>query len=125
MPLTQQTLYKKRNKIIKDFKKGKFFNQNNTTNIFNKNKHFIKNNENVKFGDKNHKNHLLKSSKYCSFHKCNTHSDSKCFAQKNKLKSYSLKEPKVEIEPIQLDGIINNIPVKMLLDTGAEHNYIS
>jgi hypothetical protein len=71
--------------------------------------------------------------KWCRVHKTNTHSNEECYRQKtrnslpkdDKNKNLIVTELGKTITTIKLDGIINNLPVKCVVDTGANKNYIN
>jgi hypothetical protein len=72
-----------------------------------------------------------KSVKWCRVHKTNTHSNDECFKQKQMKKPTNEKERNLivkelcnGISQINLEGSIQDLPVKCIVDTGAQKNYI-
>lgn len=93
-----------------------------------------KRSEDIQTHNKNKNTHYrtidrIKTEKYCKFHHSTSHSDEECKARKQhpqpKSGSSVIKEQKTTDKNIEIKGIINNLQLKILIDTGSTHNYIN
>ncbi len=75
-------------------------------------------------------NNVQTNKKFCKYHKSDRHSDEECRVQKaskrqHNSKILTYKEPKTEISLLVLPCMINSTESELLLDTGAENNFVS